>query len=84
MVPLYDLLAVFKKEHDAIKSQKKRQSIHSRILTRPERKTKTSKVSNEVDLYIFLFPSHCKTWSSHFFRKLWPNNGREHFKNYKA
>ena len=47
MAPLYELLAVFKKEHDHIKTQTGRQSIHSRILTQPKRKTKTSKVTNE-------------------------------------
>ena len=44
---------------------------------------KISKLSNEVDLYIFLYTGHSKTWATHFFGKLWPNNGREYFKNHK-
>ena len=44
MAPLYDLLDMYKKEHDHIKTQTGRQSIHSRL---PKRKTKTSKVTNE-------------------------------------
>ena len=50
MAPHYELLALYKKERDLIKTQTgaPRQSIHARHLTQPpKRKTKTSKVTNE-------------------------------------